>query len=81
MAIMSSTCNGMCHRSSKGDEERMLRGGGWVLCMCMCVCMSVSVYVCIPSVPKVILILCVVDCRRGAPQAAGGPFQILTGGR
>lgn len=36
--------------------------------------------VCVFSVPKVILILCVTDCRRGTPQAAGGPFQVLTGG-
>lgn len=39
-----------------------------------CVC------VCVFSVPKVILVLCVADCRRGTPQAAGGPFQVLTGG-
>lgn len=56
------------------------------MCVCPCVCFHVSDGVrgrgrqCLSSVAKVILILCVAGYRRGVPQAAGGPFQVLSGG-
>lgn len=35
---------------------------------------------CLSLDPQVISILCVADCGRGAPQAAGGPLRVLPGG-